>query len=375
MSAVPIRAGRPIEHIVDGQWRDCVVAGSAVPFAPVLREDDHLHPAASDAHYSAIETNLYGFNIPAADINCNIYALWHPVLRTLSVQMWVLKGARVLPHQLAADYFIEYLFLPAVDDIADWSVEVGGFALRIAVDEPLERITIQASEPARGFALDLTCTAALPPVGRPGGHHFTQLLKTAGTLTLDGEVHAIDGHYMRDRSWGYNRPEAPERTPPYRWMTGWIGDDCAFVVAWLDTALLEGAAFGTGWDAHVGGPDASGANKWESGGPTPSLNLRSGWIAKAGRVLPVTRLRFRTLTGGDSRLLVKAVELELTDSEGGLHHITGKTRSMIPKMYWGNLLTYMHAMALEMDADGATLTGAGDLMDTYSTWHIAEVGL
>lgn len=363
--------GTSIAALADGEWHDCIVTGEAQLFAPVLPEDDYLHPVGPGAHHSAIETNLYGFNIPAADINCNIYVLWHPAMATMSVHIWVLKGQRIVPHQLAADYFVEHLYLPAIDDNSDWSVSAGSANFRIRIVRPLEEIVIQFSDEARDFALDLTCTAALPPVGRPGGHHFTQLLKTSGDLTLNGVHHVIDGHYMRDRSWGYNRPEQPERTPPYRWMTAWFEEGTSFVIAWLDTALLDDPEFGPHWNSLVGRADASGANKWESGGPTPSLNLRSGWIASAGRIVPVTRLRFRTLTGGGSRFIVKAVEIEITDAAGRVHAISGETQSMIPKMYWGNLITNMHAMKLSM----SDRTGHGDLMDTYSTYHIAKHGL
>jgi hypothetical protein len=363
--------GIAIADLKDGAWCDCLVAGTAQDFAPVLPEDDDLHPVSADAPFTTVETNLYGFNIPEADINCNIYVLWHPVLRTMWVQCWVLKGKRILPHQLAADYFVEHHYLPAVENGADWSLRMGSTQVSIKVVKALEEIHIQIADAPRNFALDLRCTAALPPVGRPGGHHFTQLLKTEGALTLDGAHHAIDGHYMRDRSWGYPRPEQAERAPPYRWMTGWFEGGCAFVIAWLETGLLEDPEFGPHWNAVVQGPDASGANKWESGGPTPSLNLRSGWIASDGRIIPVTSLRFRTLTGGNSRFIVKAVEIEITDAEGRVHRVTGETQSMIPKMYWGNLITYMHAMKLRM----GEREGAGDLMDSYSGYHIAKYGL
>ena len=364
-------SGIPIAELADGQWRDCLVTGTAQDFAPVLPEDDYLHRISPAAHFTAVETNLYGFNIPEADINANIYVLWHPALRTMSVHIWVLRGKRILPHQLAADYFVEYLYLPAIENNADWSVAAGSSNFRIRIVRPLEEILIQFSDDARNFALDLTCTAALPPVGRPGGHHFTQLLQTRGELTLGGVHYAINSHYMRDRSWGYNRPEQAERTPPYRWMTAWFDDGSSFVIAWLDTALLDDPEFGPHCNSLVEGPDSTGANKWESGGPTPSLNLRSGWIANEGRIVPVTSLRFRTLTGGASRFIVKAVELEITDAEGRVHLISGETQSMIPKMYWGNLTTNMHAMKLRM----GDYTGNGDLMDSYSTYHLAKYGL
>jgi hypothetical protein len=363
--------GTPVGTLADGACRECLVTGAARHFAPVLPEDDFLHPVAPDAPYTLVETNLYGFNIPEADINCNIYVLWHPVFQTMWVQCWVLKGKRILPHQLAADYFIEHHYLPAVTENADWSVQMGSATLRVTMVEPLEEMRIRISDDPKHFALDLTCTAALPPVGRPGGHHFTQLLKTHGDLTLDGAAYAINGHYMRDRSWGYPRPEHAERTPPYRWMTGWFGGGNGFVVAWLDTGLLDDPEFGPNWNTWVDGPDATGANKWESGGPTPSLNLRSGWIAIDGKIAAVTKLRFRTLTAGGSRFIVKAVEIEITDADGQQHRITGETQSMIPKMYWGNLITYMHAVKLKMGAH----EGQGDLMDTYSAWHISRYGL
>jgi hypothetical protein len=356
----------PTLELSNGLWRDCFVTGDVQDFSIVKPEDDYLHAVAQDAHHTAIETNLYGFNIPEAHINCNIYVLWHPMLKTMSLHIWVLKGQRIVSHQLAADYFIEHLFLPAVADNADWSVTAGSSDFRIKIVRPLEEILIEVRDQARNFALDLTCTAALPPVGRPGGHHFTQLLKTSGNLTLDGANFTINGHYMRDRSWGYNRPEQAERAPPYRWMTGWFEGGSSFVIAWLDTAMLDQPEFGPYWNTVVNSPDASGANKWESGGPTPSLNLRSGWIEIDGRVVPITSLRFRTLTSGCSRFIVKAVEIEITDAEGSVHRITGKTQSMIPKMYWGNLITYMHAMTLRMGNQG----GQGDLMDTYSTYHM-----
>jgi hypothetical protein len=330
-------------------WKHSRHTGAMIPFATITAADDYLHPIAPDAHFTSIETNLYGFNIPRQDIQCNIYVLWHPVLRTMSIHILVYRGARILPHQLAADYFHEQVYLPAVAAIDDWRAQMGSCEV----------------------ALQLTCKAAMPPVGRPGGRHFTQLMKTRGALTLDGARYAIDGYYMRDRSWGYLRPEEPERTPPYRWITGWFGDDCAFVLAWIDTGMLDEVDFGPAWSAAGADSVAAGLNKWESGGPTPSLTLRSGWFAVNGKPRPVVKLDVRTLFSGASRLLVKAIELVIEDADGGVHRVTGETTSMIPKMYWQNLLTYMHSVRLTC----GERSGHGDLMDTYSNHHIRSVGV
>jgi hypothetical protein len=354
-------------------WKETTCDGVSLPFAAILPEDDWLHPVSADAAFDCVETNLYGFNIPEENIQCNIYVLWHPVLRSMSAHIFVYRSTRILPHQLSADYFTEYLFLPAVTDNRQWSAQLGSCALRCVIDEPLNRIRIECDDPSREFALRLEYAAALPPVGRPGGKHFTQLMKTSGQLLLAGKNYVINGHYMRDRSWGYRRPEEPERAPPYRWMTGWFGDDSGFVVAWLDTGLLKLPEFGPQWvsAAAQATVEVAGKNKWESGGPTPSLTLRSGWISVAGRVRPVVRMQVRTLLRDDSQLKVQRIELSLEDDSGAVHCIEGDTVSMIPKMYWGNLLTYMHFMRLRC----AGRTGHGDLMDTYSGHHIRHAGL
>jgi hypothetical protein len=356
-------------------WKQSSYTGNAVEFATVLPADDYLHPVAADAHFTSVETYLCGFNIPQEDINCNIYLLWHPLLRTLSMHCFVYRGARMLPHQLAADYFVDQQFLPMgpISNPGDreFHFNMGSCAVHIQIVKPLDEMRIEIDDPQRDFSLHLQYRAAMPPVGRPGGHHFTQLMKTSGALTLDDRKYAIDGFYMRDRSWGYQRPEQPERTPPYRWITGWFGDGCGFVLAWIDTGLLDAEEFGPHWNQLVGGKDGAGENKWESGGLTPSLNLRSGWFAVNGKPRPVVRLDVRTLLADDSKLLVKGIELEIEDAAGDIHHVSGETTSMIPKMYWQTMLTYMHAMKLRC----GDRSGNGDLMDTYSTYHIRKFGI
>lgn len=359
------------EYAARAGWKESHYIGQRVDFFPIEPEDDFLHPVGPDAHFTAIETNLYGFNIPEAQIQCNIYALWHHALKTMSVHIFVTRGDRIFGHQLEADYFLDHQYLPAVTDNADWSLTMGSCDVRMKIVKPLEEILIEFRDESRSFSLDLTMTAAMPPVGRPGGKHFTQLMKTVGSLTLDGQGYDIDGFYVRDRSWGYNRPEQPERTPPYRWMTGWAGADTGFVIAWLDTGMFEGKEFGPEWDTVVEGEDAKGINKWESGGPTPSLNLRSGWITTSGRPIPVVAMTARTRFAKGSRLLVEAIEFEIEDAEGGRHHVEAAVRSMYPKLYWQNIVTYMHCMDVSIDGKA----GHGNLMDSYTTHHIRRFGL
>lgn len=351
-------------------WKHSRYTGAPVPFSTVLPEDDSLHPVGHDAHYTSIETNLYGFNIPGENINCNIYLLWHPALKTMSMHLFVFRGERILGHQLESDYIVDYQYLPAVEDNRDFTLQLGTCTARLRINTPLDDITIDVEDKPRNFSLNLKYRAAMAPVGRPGGKHFTQLMKTSGDLVLDGRHYPIDGYYMRDRSWSYTRPEQPERTPPYRWITGWDepGTGTGFVVAWMDTSLIEGEEFGPNWNKVVGGVDGTGQNKWESGGPTPSLNLRSGWVSVDGQPRPVVDLDVRTLQDDQNRMMVRAIEITMIDDQGDSHKVTGELVSLIPKMYWQTMLVHMHMIKLTyVGPDGVVKHGHGDLMDTYSS--------
>lgn len=342
-------------------------SGARVPFSEILPQDDFLHPAEQGADFTAIETYLLGFNAPEADINSNIYLLWRPKMGVMSAHIFVAKGARSFRHQLEADYFNEFLYLPASAGPGSFDLQLGSCTARIEVVDPLRALKLRFSDPERKFELDVTSSAILPPVGRPGGKHFTQLIRNAGHVKLDGQTYAVNSPYMRDRSWSYGRPERPETTPPYRWVTAWFDDGSAFVIAWLDVGMLNHPRFADDWQNFADASDATGRNKWESGGQTPSLNLRSGWICGPdGKILAVTRVEIEGESAPDAILETAAISLAVHDEAGTVRRIRGTARQMFPKMYWQNLLVHMHMMDFEMDG----VRGMGDLMDTFTTAHI-----
>ena len=335
--------------------------GAVVPFAPILPEDDLLHPCEPGAPYTRIETYLLGFNIPEHAINCNIYLLWHPVLGCMSAHIFVTHGAVTYRHQLEAPYFNEHQYMPAAVGPGTFDLQLGACTARIVIEEPLRRIAVRFADAERDFVLDLVSEAALPPVGRPGGKHFTQLMRNRGSLRLAGHDYAIDGHYMRDRSWGYERPEGAEAAPPYRWITGWNAAGDGMVIAWLDTEMLGDAW--TDWRAETRG--ARAANKWEHGGMTPGVTLRSGWISRGGQVRAVKSVNVACEPDPADARLTRAIVLDVIDETGASHAIRGMVRQSYPKMYWQTMLTWMHMV--ELDWDG--VPGHGDLMDTFSHWH------
>ncbi len=59
--------------------------------------------------------------------------------------------------------------------------------------------------------------------------HTEQHMKVTGTLQIEGEPeHTIEGHGLRDHSWG---PRYWQSTPSYRWITGNFGDDLGMVIS------------------------------------------------------------------------------------------------------------------------------------------------
>jgi hypothetical protein len=338
--------------------------GAVIPFAPISAEDDLLHGTEAAAAHTRVETYLLGFNIPEQAINCNIYLLWHPVLGCMSAHVFVTQGRVLYRHQLEAPYFNEHQYLPAAAGPGRFQLILGSCKMDIDVIDPLRKLAIRMADLERDFAVDLLCTTALEPVGRPGGKHFTQLMRTHGTLRLAGADYIIDGHYMRDRSWGYERPEGAEAVPPYRWITGWNAAGDGMVIAWLDTEMLGDTW--ADWRAETRG--ARAANKWEHGGATPGVTLRSGWISRGGQVRAV---QSATISGepdpADPRL-TRSITLRVIDATGDVHTIRGTVRQSYPKMYWQTMLVWMHMV--EFDWDG--VPGHGDLMDTFSHWHFEQ---
>ncbi len=59
--------------------------------------------------------------------------------------------------------------------------------------------------------------------------HYEKHMRVAGTLELgDGRELKLDGHGLRDHSWG---PRYWQSTPSYRWLTGNFGDDLGMVIS------------------------------------------------------------------------------------------------------------------------------------------------
>jgi hypothetical protein len=84
-------------------------------------------------------------------------------------------------------------------------------------------------------------------------------MKVSGTIQVDdGPVMEIQGHGLRDHSWG---PRYWQSTPSYRWITGNFGDDTGMVISIVGERA--GGVFQKGKDEIIQIKDVQLETKYE----------------------------------------------------------------------------------------------------------------
>lgn len=294
-------------------------------FAPAKPTDEFLHPVSSEADHTLSETSYFGFNVPEANIDCEIYHWFHPNLRVTSGGLMIFQGHKRLTTQ--ADYFDYRNFLPYPDgDIGNIEFPTG---IRIKVIKPLELIEITFRAPDGAAAFDLECRAIMPAAGRIDGTHFVQAMKCTGELTLRGTRHKIDSYFTRDRSYCLPRSEEPHAVGPLTWGAAVFGSNLAF---------------------HFVGADSDELTE---------QGVRWGYVWCDGTLRKLVRMRKRTLRSADGTTQSGA-EIDLEDGEGALWRLRATCVALMPMPFWPNMVTNLGLMRYEL-ADGRV--GYGDFQD------------
>ncbi len=293
-----------------------VTRHGAEPLGVALPADELLHAPAPSGHFSATETSYYGFNIPDAKLNGEIYIWFHPVLKVMSASVYIWKGLK--DSSLACEYVNHYHYLPYPDsDIGDYEIPLIG--LKIKVIHPLEEVRVLFEDVTRNVSFDLTLRAIMPAAVRPGGFHFTQACKTTGELNLYGEKLKIDGYFSRDRSWSQERRETSMHLPPVSWMVGVVDETFAFHFVGFDSE----------------GVDPEVTKRY----PMGASNLMWGYIFRDGVTVPLVSGRKLTKRAEDG-ISPDLFELELTDADGEIHPIKGSVEARMPWQTWQNMNVY-----------------------------------
>lgn len=307
-------------------------------FVEPAPHDELLHePPVSDDH-TLSETSYFGFNVPEADISCEIYAWFHPTLKVMSGGLMIYQGYKSIVGQ--AEYLDYRNVLPYPDTDIDHVRYPCG--VQIDVVDPLHHIHIRFDSDEDDTHIDVHCRAIMPAAGRPDGKHFVQAVKCVGELTLRGQRHAVDSYFTRDRSYHLPRSEQPHPVDPTSWMAAVFGDDLAFHCVGSDSDTLSSDA------------------------------LRWGYIWADGELHALTAMRkvTRRLPG---TIWPVGVELELADSRGNTHRLTGAGRALLPMPFWANMLTNLMLTRWEY----AGRTGFGDYQDIHfgHTLRTAPTGI
>ena len=308
-------------------------------------QDEFLHPPPPGAGYAWTETSYWGFCVPERQLMAEIYIWYHPVLHTMSAGVLIWRGMQ--PSSLACDYVHHHHYLPMPADISHYRIEQLG--LEIEVLEPLKRARMSMKDPERDVSFEVTFTGVLPPLGRPNGHHLVQPMHARGSVTLYGERIAIDGHFMRDRSWGAERHETPRDLPPITWMTGIVDASWSFhLVAFDDPAL------GPEWLGHYSSPKVG-------------ENLMWGYLHDSRGTSSIRAARKRTLREADG-VTPKGFELEIEDQHGQVLALKGTITARAPWATWQNIVVYYSLTRWDLNGRVAW----GDCQDIHYNRFVHE---
>ncbi len=298
-------------------------------FSEIGPSDEYLHPAARqyETGPELTETQFLGFNIPEHDIMAIGYLWHHPNLGVLSGGAWAWQGVK--PSSLSCEMFD---FLTYVDDsvLADDLHDVTlPNSYRSRVIEPLKRLRITYCDEAHGHAFDVEYEALAPPMVLDTGCHLEQPMRTRGWLELAGRRHEVDGHTVRDRSWGQLRHEGAVDMPPLSWTNGVFGPDLSFGVTAFDTEDRD--------------PEWKGALTIPGGDP-----LRAGWICRDGQYSPVAAVSKRTYRNPVT-LLPEKVDIELIADDGFRLELAGTITASTHWRTWHNMDTLVCLVRWESD--------------------------
>jgi hypothetical protein len=303
-------------------------------FATVPASTDLLIPLPEGQtwHPHTIHTHYFGFSVPSAAIGAFIYVRYQPVFNLCSGGVCLFQGMDNLrPLDIEHNNYVVTMAYPKV---IDNTIETSN-GLRMEFLEPGEkiRLTYNSADGAASFDIVQTATTVLLPRGhvmpgedtdadpaqKPGG--FEQFMHCTGTLTLNGQTHAIDCYPVRDRSWRQIRTEDEVIYPPVGWSPMYFGDDLCFNQI--------------GYESHDAAP-------WRAAftmDPAKPAHYFA-WLVKNGEARNVPTVNRRVLRYHPD--LFTAVEQEITaiDDQGEQYKFHGEAIAMAQLPSWPNNLFF-----------------------------------
>lgn len=269
-----------------------------------------------------------------------MYLSCHPNLNVVSGGVWVWKGFK--KHFLCCEIFDYHDFMSEdvlANDLNDYTLSNG---VRHQILEPGKRFRISYEDPARANKIDLTYEATMPPVMFESNLHFEQGMKICGELVLRGEHFDVDGHTVRDRTWGQSRDENLQNIPPFTWATGRFDDNTVFCITAFDHPR-----YAENFEGVIGIPEEQA--------------FKAGWLHRNGETILLTDCVKKTVRNPET-LYPESIEMELTDVEGNVHAIQGSIEAACRLSAWKNMMVPLCLVRWEYDG----MVGHGEAQDIQS---------
>ncbi|MBM7365391.1 DUF7064 domain-containing protein [Gordonia hydrophobica] len=324
--------------------------------------DADFHTPTSDSPTWA-ETNYFGFYIPEANMNVGVYALFRPnvgvVISTISINSKFVEA----PWQ--AEYWDaqHHLAIPKPYNLRDYSL-ANGLSVTSVVPNKVwdvsydngDGVSLSFRYTALADAFDIHDPEQDPMVaaalanasaddtfawGEAYAGHFDQTGKFEGELHLRGKKYVIDCVSTMDHSWGL-RTEHQGHT--MSWLHAHFSDDFAI------HGIFD-------FDPELG-LDAV----------TP-LALEHGYVLENGQLYGLSHAEGRSIR--NRGFYPHAIELEVTDSRGKSHRLTGLGRTAFPWQAGPGTVGYN--VLLEWQYGGDKASGWGETMDFIGPQDVTRI--
>lgn len=300
------------------------------------------------------ETNFFGFYNAEEHLNIGVYALFRPQLGTVhctismndhdAFEPW---RANFFDHQahvpipepqLLSDYKLSNgLHVTCTKPNMDWHIgydDAEGTTIDVDFRSLMEPYDIQ--DPA----MDPITAALTKEPGFAWGEayngHFDQSGRYTGEVTIRGRRIPIDCVSTMDHSWG---PRAERGGPNMSWMHAHVDDNYAIHAIW----------------------------SFDHTGESAELSLTHGYAMVDGQVFGLASGSGRTVR--DERLYAREIELEVVDSRGETHVLSGRGLTRFPWQAWPNMVGFN--VLAEWDVNGRR--GYGELQDFVDATRLSAL--